>query len=219
CRERGIRVLPPDVNESREDFTVLTHADANGLRPIRFGLCAVRGVGSKAVETILAARVAEGPFKSLVDFCKRVLSTTWNGTALVSGVAPASAPGDARSASAERSATEMQAPAQVNKKVIESLIKCGAFDFTGASRRQLCEGLDKALQWGAAHAKEDTNQFGLFASKGIKVDAPEPALPAVAPWPDRDMLKTEREAPGVYLSAHPLDKAELDLPPRTPPLS
>src|SRR5580765_4404999 len=47
CRDRGIRILPPDVNESREDFTVLTHADGNGLRPIRFGLCAVRGVGSK----------------------------------------------------------------------------------------------------------------------------------------------------------------------------
>src|SRR5262249_19011822 len=61
CRARGIRVLPPDVNESREDFTVLAQADANGLHPIRFGMCAVRGVGSKAVETILAARAAEGP--------------------------------------------------------------------------------------------------------------------------------------------------------------
>ena len=61
CRERGIRILPPDVNESREDFTVLAQADDNGLRPIRFGLCAVRGVGSKAVETILATRDAARP--------------------------------------------------------------------------------------------------------------------------------------------------------------
>jgi DNA polymerase-3 subunit alpha len=119
---------------------------------------------------------------------------------------------DARSASDERAAApELQAPAQVNKKVIESLIKCGAFDFTGGSRRQLFEGLDKALQWGAAHATEDTNQIGLFASKGIKVDAPEPSLPAVAPWPDKEMLKAEREALGFYITAHPLDKYESDL--------
>jgi DNA polymerase-3 subunit alpha len=74
CRDRGIRILPPDVNESREDFTVLAHADGNGLRPIRFGLCAVRGVGSKAVDNILATRDKDGSFTSLATFCKRVSS-------------------------------------------------------------------------------------------------------------------------------------------------
>lgn len=173
CRERGIRILPPDVNESRENFTVLSHAGDKGMRPIRFGLCAVRGVGSKAVEVALAARDAEGPFKSLADFCKR----TQGG--------------------------------QVNKKVLESLIKCGAFDFTGASRRQLLEGLDKTMQWAASHARADENQIGLFAAEAIA--APEPALPEVMPWPDREMLKAEREALGFYITAHPLDKFERDL--------
>jgi DNA polymerase-3 subunit alpha len=178
CRERGIRILPPDVNESREDFTVLAQPDENGTRPIRFGLCAVRGVGAKAVEAILAARDTEGPFTSLPNFCKRVLGS--------------------------------ETPA-VNKKVIESLIKCGAFDFTEATRRQLLDGLDKALQWAAAHAKEDTNQIGLFAAKGIAVDAPEPAMPASAPWPEKERLKAEHEVLGFYISAHPLDKFEADL--------
>ena len=211
CRERGIRILPPDANESREDFTVLTHADPNGLRPIRFGLCAVRGVGSRAVDTILATRDRDGAFTSLASFCKRVLAK---------GVAPASVPADARRASGPEgtaprvnggSEPQRTEPAQVNKKVIESLVKCGAFDFTTASRRQLFEVLDKTLTWAAAHAKEDTNQIGLFASKGITVEAPEPALPAVPPWPDKDMLKAEREALGFYITAHPLDKYESDL--------
>ena len=76
CRERGIPILPPDVNESREDFTV-GHPDAQGRRPIRFGLGAVRGVGSKAIEAILAART-DGPFTTLADFCKRVQSQQVN---------------------------------------------------------------------------------------------------------------------------------------------
>jgi DNA polymerase-3 subunit alpha len=216
CRARGIRILPPDANESREDFTVLVQADGNRLRPIRFGLCAVRGVGSKAVETILATRDAAGPFTSLATFAKRVLAAK--------NVGPASAPVAARSAAGgeaeggngshsarDGAAAEAPAPAQVNKKVIESLIKCGAFDFTGATRRQLLEGLDKALTWAAAHAKEDVNQIGLFASKGITVDAPEPSLPAATPWPSKEMLKAEREALGFYITAHPLDKYESDL--------
>ena len=63
AREHGIRVLPPDVNESQEDFTV----SAAG---IRFGLGAVKGLGQKAVELITQAR-ADGEFKSLGDFCLR----------------------------------------------------------------------------------------------------------------------------------------------------
>ena len=70
CREHGIAILPPDVNESREDFTV-GQPGADGKRPIRFGLGAVRGVGSKAIEGIIAAR-EQGAFTSLADFCKRV---------------------------------------------------------------------------------------------------------------------------------------------------
>jgi DNA polymerase-3 subunit alpha len=191
CRERGIRILPPDVNESREDFTVMAQPDENGLHPIRFGLCAVRGVGSKAVEAILTARDGEGAFTSLPNFCKRVLGAK----ALANGEA-----GDSPNT-----------PAQVNKKVIESLIKCGAFDSLRATRRQFLDILDKALTWGAAHAKEDTNQIGLFASKGIAIEAPEPVLPPPAPWPDKERLQAEHEALGFYITAHPLDKYESDL--------
>jgi DNA polymerase-3 subunit alpha len=65
CEEMGIEVLPPDVNESGHDFVVI---GGN----IRFGLEAVKGVGGSAVDAILAAREAGGPFNSIWDFCERV---------------------------------------------------------------------------------------------------------------------------------------------------
>ena len=65
CRRSGIDILRPDVNESAADFAVV----AGG---IRFGLSAVKNVGDKAVEAIVAARSAKGPFASLFDFCRRV---------------------------------------------------------------------------------------------------------------------------------------------------
>src|SRR5262249_36099304 len=66
CRERAIPILPPDVNASREDFTAARDT-------IRFGLGAVKGVGSKAIEAIMAAREGSS-FSSLPDFFLRVRS-------------------------------------------------------------------------------------------------------------------------------------------------
>ncbi len=66
CAQLGIEVLPPDINESRADFTPV------GQGKLRFGLGAVKNVGARAVDSILAARDKEGPFKSLFNFCERV---------------------------------------------------------------------------------------------------------------------------------------------------
>ena len=65
CREMGIRVLPPDVNQSDMFFTVVGDS-------IRFGLAAIKNVGEGAVEVVLAARRQGGPFASLFDLCERV---------------------------------------------------------------------------------------------------------------------------------------------------
>lgn len=175
CRERGMTILPPDVNESREDFTV-GHPRADGRRPIRFGLGAVRGVGSKAIEGIIAAREC-GPFTSLADFCKRVQSQL------------------------------------VNKRVIESLIKCGAFDFAAAPRRRLLEGLERVCQWaGQGSRPDDINQMGLFAPGSIPVTASQPPpLPDVPEWEVKDLLRAERDAIGFFITGHPLDKYAQDL--------
>ncbi len=175
CRERGMTILPPDVNESREDFTVGQPRD-DGRRPIRFGLGAVRGVGSKAIEAIIAAR-ADGAFTSLADFCKRVQSQ------------------------------------QVNKRVVESLIKCGAFDFAAEPRRRLLEGLDRICQWaGQGGRAEDLNQMGLFAPGTVTITPTQPPpLPEVAEWDMKELLHHERDAIGFFITGHPLDKYEQDL--------
>jgi DNA polymerase-3 subunit alpha len=175
CRAHGIAILPPDVNESREDFTV-GRPGPDGKRPIRFGLGAVRGVGSKAIDGIIAAR-EQGVFTSLADFCKRVQTQ------------------------------------QVNKRVIESLIKCGAFDFLSEPRRRLLEGVDRICQWAApGNRVEELNQIGLFAPGSIKVTASQPPpLPDVPEWDMKERLRAERDAIGFFITGHPLDKHARDL--------
>src|SRR5262249_59330306 len=120
CKASGTAILPPDINESREDFTAAGRA-------IRFGLGAVKGVGSKAIETVLAAR-GEAPFVGLHDFCLRVRAQ------------------------------------QVNRRVIESLIACGAFDSIERNRARLWAALDEALRWAGVRSQERSSaQLGLFA--------------------------------------------------------
>src|SRR5262249_49126985 len=90
ARTMGLVVEQPDVDESAADFTVHTRAD--GTKVIRFGMGAVKGVGTTAVEAIIEARKDGGPFLSLFDFCRRVDSQ------------------------------------KANRRVIEQLVKAGAFD-------------------------------------------------------------------------------------------
>lgn len=176
CRELGIEILPPDVNESAMDFTVVPAAK-EGRRAIRFGLGAVKGVGQKAAEAILEARQDTG-FTSLADFCKRV---------------------------------SLQ---QVNKRVIESLINCGAFDFTRQPRRRLLEGLEATLRWAALEQEstEPRNQISLFAPEALaSAGPPPPQLPPVGEWPTKERLRLEREALGFFITGHPLDRWERPL--------
>jgi DNA polymerase-3 subunit alpha len=65
CRRRGIDVLPPDVNESRADFSIIDGR-------VRFGLAAIKNVGRAGAELIVAERDREGPFGSLDEFCGRI---------------------------------------------------------------------------------------------------------------------------------------------------
>ena len=71
CREMGIRLLPPDVNESDADFTVVGEN-------IRFGLCAIKGIGRGFVEALMAERAERGPFRSLDDLCRRLYGRELN---------------------------------------------------------------------------------------------------------------------------------------------
>jgi DNA polymerase-3 subunit alpha len=163
CREKGIDVLPPDVNESNKDFTVIG-------QKIRFGLAAVKNVGESAIESIIRYRNQEGRYSSIYDFCRRV---------------------DLR---------------KVNKRVIESLIKCGAFDSTKAKRSQLMEVFDEALTLGQSHQKDqELGQFALFGGTESEPLNNE-KYPDIPEFKENKILSFEKETTGFYVSGHPLEK-------------
>jgi DNA polymerase III subunit alpha len=173
CEEMGIEILPPDVNLSDHEFTVVD-------RNIRFGLDAVKGVGYQAVEAIKCAREEGGSFESLWDFCERV---------------------DSRA---------------VNKKAIEALIKCGALGSTGATRMGMLAVLE-AAQSAGQKAQQDAlvGQGSIF-----DLDPPSSASGEAAPgagllklshppipseeFDQPQLLAVEKEAIGLFISAHPL---------------
>jgi DNA polymerase-3 subunit alpha len=97
---------------------------------------------------------------------------------------------------------------KVNKRVIESLIKCGAFDSTGYSRAQLLAGLEEAMEWSQNWEREQRNpqmlMFGALPANGGPQG--EPALPIVSEWPEAQRLTFEKETMGFYLTGHPLTR-------------
>jgi DNA polymerase-3 subunit alpha len=173
CEEMGIEILPPDVNLSDHEFTVVE-------RKIRFGLDAVKGVGYQAVEAIKRARGEAGEFTSLWDFCERVDNRT------------------------------------VNKKAIEALVKCGAFGSTKATRKGMLEVLEQA-QGAGQKAQQDAliGQGSIFDLDGGAGSAQQPVAgagllrPSHPPIPTLEfeqaqLLAVEKEAIGLFISAHPL---------------
>jgi DNA polymerase-3 subunit alpha len=171
CREDGIKILPPDVNESMTHFSVIKEKE------IRFGLAAVKNVGEASVEAIISARNSEGPFKSFDDFCSRV---------------------DSR---------------RVNRRVMESLIKCGSFDSMGIHRAQLLAILDVAMARAASVQKDKAvGQGGLFDSVQSKeADSSYNQIPDIIQWSEHELLSYEKEALGFYISGHPLAQFESTL--------
>lgn len=168
CRKQKVAVLPPDVNESIAGFSVQQGK-------IRYGLEAVKGIGGKAVESIIVARQSGGPFVDFEDFCARVDSQA------------------------------------INRRVVENLVKCGAFDYTRSSRRELFERIDDVLRFAQALQRDkDSNQMSLFGALDKKPSIPRKGTNRPE-WPVNQRLGFEREALGFYISGHPLEKFVGDL--------
>jgi DNA polymerase-3 subunit alpha len=167
CQNINLKILPPDINESLVDFTVVDRDT------IRFGLAAVKNVGRAAIENIIQERTENGPFISLFDFCRRVDAKT------------------------------------MNRRVVESLIKCGSFDSTGVKRSQLLSVLEKAIDLGHEIQREKRNgQTNLFALMGNDSESQQhgnPPLPEIDEFSDQELLAMEKETLGFYLSHHPLE--------------
>ncbi len=162
CRERKIKVLPPDINESSESFLVRKDE-------IRFGLGAIKQVGVHAIQAILKER-ENGPFLSLQDFCARVDLN------------------------------------QLNRRVLENLIKAGAFSSIPGNRAQLLQILPQCIEQGLTVQREkNSNQLSLFdfAEKEEAYNPPIP-LPEIDDFTERELLQMEKEVLGLYLTGHPL---------------
>ena len=100
----------------------------------------------------------------------------------------------------------------VNRRVIESLIKCGAFDGTQVSRARMTGALDDAMKAGQAHQRDQSsNQIDIFAMLGTPAkgaNKPGDVYPQVTEWTSQETLAFEKEALGFYITGHPLDKFE-----------
>jgi len=98
----------------------------------------------------------------------------------------------------------------VNRRVVESLIKCGAFDSTGVSRARMMAALEEAMRAGqTAQRGQDSNQidiFGMLGSPAQTLKKPGDIYPQAAEWSGQESLAFEKEALGFYITGHPLDK-------------
>lgn len=167
CRRMGIKVLPPDVNESVSNF-------ASVGADIRFGLGAIRNIGENVVAGIVEGRTSSGPYSDFNDFLNKV-------------------------------------PTHVcNKRVLDSLIKAGAFDSLGHRRRALTtvaeEGVDLYIDLKRQAA---IGQDSLFGGVDDAFTGGTIAVPDTMPeWEKTQLLAFERDMLGLYVSDHPLQGLE-----------
>ncbi len=150
---------------------------------VRFGLCAVKNVGEGAVQSMLSLRQELGRIDSMYTLSEQV---------------------DLR---------------LVNKRVLESLIKAGAMDSLDSingppalSRARLFAAVDRALEHGGRHQRDrEKGQHQLFGGGSADEPSGDVPLPDVAPWTEVQQLAGEKEALGLYMSGHPLDRFDRDL--------
>jgi DNA polymerase III subunit alpha len=165
CRRMKIQVLPPDVNESHANFTPVGN-------DIRFGLTAVRNVGSNVVDRIVGAREEKGRYTDFNDFMDKV-------------------------------------PALVcNKRVVDSLIKAGAYDDMKHRRRALSiiheDAVEKYVQAKKDDESGQDSLIDMLMPDDVGGAGATVVIPDVEDWDKMTLLGHEREMLGLYVSDHPL---------------
>ncbi len=98
---------------------------------------------------------------------------------------------------------------KVNKRVVESLIKCGAFDSTGDYRSRMMASLEDSLEYGQRVQKERADpQIGLFDTQENQPPINLPTTPEIDEWGKKQLLSLEKESLGFYITGHPLTRYE-----------
>ena len=164
CKDGGIALLPPDINESGAAFTV-------SGENIRFGLAALKGVGVGFTNAVLAEREKGGPFVSFPEFCARMFDS------------------------------------DLNKRVLDSLIRSGCFDSLGCRRSQLMKVYETGVDSIARDRRKNLEgQFDLFGGGGEGMSVPTVILPDIPEFSPAELMAMEKETTGLYLSGHPMDE-------------
>ncbi len=175
CKRMGVPVLGPDVNESDYKFTV------NQAGAIRFGLGAIKGLGTGPVDSIINERQEE-PYRSIFDFAQKVNLRQCTKKAFES-LAYAGA------FDAFGNANRAQLFAETNGRTfIETLIK-----------------------YGQAYQENLNSSQGSLFGEASGVEIPEPEAPKCEDWPSLFKLNREKEVVGIFISGHPLDDYKLEL--------
>ncbi len=176
CRRMGVPVLGPDVNESSFTFAV------NQAGAIRFGLGAVKGLGSAPVEAIVEER-KNGPFTSIFDMTKRVSLRICNKRAFESLAYAGgfdSFPGVHRA-------------------------QYFANDPSGRSF------LENAVRYGASFQEQENSAQASMFGESTGTSMPEPQVPRCEEWPAIYKLNREKEVVGIFISGHPLDDFKIEI--------
>jgi DNA polymerase-3 subunit alpha len=174
CKRMDISILPPDINESLGDFTVVDDYGKLSTNPkevisIRFGLYSIKNFGEGIANSIIEEKEKNGKFKSLSDFLDRIHDKN------------------------------------LNKKSLESLIKCGAMDKLG-ERGELLHNLEGLLAYNREGNGQSKNQDSLFSGMSDKATIPTLKLEETPEASQAEKLLWEKELLGLYISGHPLDK-------------
>lgn len=177
CKRQTIPVLGPGINESEYNFTV------NNKGEILFGLGAIKGLGSKAIEAVVEERNTKGPFKSIFDLCKRINLRAINKKAIES---------------------------MVYAGAFDCFEGINRAQYIIEYPNETVNVIEKALKYGAQYkANKLTPQKSLFGN--FMEEIPEPLIPKYEPWPIIEKLQKEKEVTGMYISGHPLDNYKLEI--------
>ncbi|QKJ31440.1 DNA polymerase III subunit alpha [Mucilaginibacter mali] len=179
CRRMGVPVLGPDINESGNSFAV------NKKGEVRFGLSGVKGVGEKAVESIIEEREANGPYKTVYDFAQRSNVRTVNKKSyenLVYGGA-------------------------------FDAFNLHRAQFFAKTENGILTGIERLIKYANDYQNtQSSSQSSLFGGgSDIASFIPEPAMPECEQWALIEKLKFEKDVIGIYLTGHPLDNYKLEL--------
>lgn len=176
CKRMGLQVLGPCVNESYYKFTV------NDDYAVRFGMGAIKGVGSGAVATIVESR-KDGKYKSIFDLAKRI---------------------DLRAAN--KKAIENLALAG-GFDSFEGTTRAQYFHDDGDG----ITFYEKAMRYGSKYQEnENSSQVSLFGESS-DVQIAEPVVPPCEDWSTMEKLAKEKEVVGIYISGHPLDDYKFEM--------